>query len=105
MSAKKATSATTRKSTAAGKSAANGKAPATRRPASLSRTLSPLDIGAVAGEIWALLCQSDGQTLATLKKSIHAPPDVVVAAVGWLAREDKLEFTSTGRTLKISLKS
>jgi len=105
MSAKKTTPGTARKSTAAGKSAANGKAPPTRRPASSSRTLSSLDVGAVAGEIWALLSQSDGQTLAALKKSIHAPADVVVAAVGWLAREDKLTFVASGRALKITLKS
>jgi hypothetical protein len=108
MCAKKATSPAPRKSatSAAGKAAANGKASkATAAPAKSSeRTLSHQDIGLVAGEIWGLLTTSDGLSLAAIKKAIAAPADVVIAAVGWLAREDKLEFTSSGRTLKISLK-
>ena len=44
------------------------------------------------------------QTFAAVKKSVKAPTDVVAAAIGWLAREDKLEFTSSGKTVKISLK-
>jgi Winged helix-turn-helix domain (DUF2582) len=108
MCAKKATPPTTRKPTAAGKSAANGKAPAAtaaKRPAAPApRTLSPLDIGAVAGEIWSLLASGEAQSLAAIKKAVDAPSDVVLAAVGWLAREDKLTFTMSGRTLKIALK-
>ena len=108
MCAKKAISPAPRKSatSAGGKAAANGKAVATAaKPAKSSeRTLSHQDIGSVAGEIWGLLTTGDGFTLAAIKKAIAAPADVVIAAVGWLAREDKLEFTSSGRTLKISLK-
>jgi hypothetical protein len=91
-----------------GKSSANGKpakAPAARPVAASDRTLSELHIGAVAGEIWGLLAGSDGQTLTAIKKAIAAPPDVVIAGVGWLAREDKLEFVMSGRMLKVSLKS
>ena len=55
----------------------------------------------MAGEVWGLLAESDGQTLAAIKKSIDAPPDVVVAALGWLAREDKLEFIASGRTREV----
>ena len=62
-------------------------------PHRAERTLSPTDIGAVAGEIWGLLSGSKPQTLAAIKKSVSAPADVVLAAVGWLAREDKLEFS------------
>jgi hypothetical protein len=29
---------------------------------------------------------------------------MVLAAIGWLAREDKLEFTTAGRGVKISLR-
>jgi hypothetical protein len=65
---------------------------------------SPLDIGNVAGEVWGLLCNNGEQTLAAVKKSVDAPPELVLAAIGWLAREDKLEFTTTGRTVKISLR-
>lgn len=70
-----------------------------------ARVLSHLDIGEVAGEIWHLLARGEAHTLASIKKSISAPGDVVVASVGWLAREDKLNFIASGRTLKVALKS
>lgn len=65
---------------------------------------SPHDIGNVAGEIWGLLASNGEQTLAALKKSVDAPSDIVLAAIGWLAREDKLEFATSGRTVKICLR-
>lgn len=68
------------------------------------RTLSSHDIGEVAGEVWQLLSGGEAQTLASVKKSVKAPADVVAAAVGWLAREDKLAFTMSGKTLKVMLK-
>ena len=111
MSAKKA--ATTSKSItpANRKSPANGEAAKTvvisksiAKKVAVERTLATHHIGEVAGEIWQLLSEKEAQTLAAMKKSIAAPADVVVAAVGWLAREGKLEFTASGKTLKISLK-
>jgi Winged helix-turn-helix domain (DUF2582) len=95
MSAKKAASKTTVKRA---KSSDNGKAKV------MPPTLSAHHIGAVAGEVWAVLASGDGQTLAAIKKKVAAPPDVVLAAVGWLAREGKLEFATSGRTVKLSLK-
>ena len=71
----------------------------------LERTLSSHDIGLVAGEIWGFLAEKEPQTLAAIKKGVAAPADVAAAAIGWLAREDKLEFTTSGRTLKIGLKA
>ena len=61
-------------------------------------------IGEVAGDVWEVLKEESGQSLAAIKKSIDAPGDVVVAAVGWLAREEKLEFERSGRTVKVSLR-
>jgi hypothetical protein len=66
--------------------------------------LSNDQIGEVAGEIWDLLTGQNGQSLAAIKKSIDAPADVVMAAVGWLAREEKLEFEQSGRSVKVSLR-
>jgi hypothetical protein len=83
--------------------AANGQATATR-PKAGGRELTGVEIGHVAGEVWAALEKNGGQTLAGLKKSVHAPPDLVVAAVGWLAREDKLSFITSGATVKIALR-
>ena len=57
-------------------------------------SFSGIEIGHVAGEVWGLLGRDGGQTVAAIKKSINAPSDVVLAAIGWLAREDKLEFSA-----------
>jgi hypothetical protein len=67
-------------------------------------SFSGIEIGHVAGDVWGLLGRDGGQTIAAIKKSIDAPGDVVLAAIGWLAREDKLEFSANGRTVKISLR-
>jgi hypothetical protein len=66
--------------------------------------LSSIEIGHVAGEIWGLLSTNGDQTLAAIKKSVDAPADVVLAGIGWLAREDKLDFATSGRNVKISLR-
>jgi hypothetical protein len=66
--------------------------------------ISTVEIGHVAGDVWSVLDRNGGLTLAALKKEVAAPVDVVLAAVGWLAREDKLEFSTAGRTVKISLR-
>ena len=61
-------------------------------------------IGQVAGKLWKTLDGQGSQSLAALKKSTNDPDDLVVAAVGWLAREDKLDFsTNDGRSVKVSL--
>lgn len=62
------------------------------------------EIGPTAGLVWQTLNDKGGQTVAALKKSVDAPGDLVMAAVGWLAREGKLEFDASGRTVKISLR-
>jgi hypothetical protein len=66
--------------------------------------ISSSEIGRVAGDVWGLLSRDGGLTIAAIKKSVDAPADVVVAAIGWLAREDKLEFSTSGRAVKISLR-
>ena len=67
-------------------------------------TLSYEQIGITAGAIWATLSQNGESTLAALKKEIDAPADLVLAGVGWLAREEKLQFTTSGRSVKLALK-
>jgi hypothetical protein len=68
------------------------------------RGLSTEMIGATAGEIWRILSERGGQTLAGLKKSLDAPDDQVLLGVGWLAREDKLDFETNGRTVTVTLR-
>jgi len=68
------------------------------------RFLSNDQIGETAGEVWHVLAEHGGQSLTALKKSIDAPAELVVAAVGWLAREGKLDFATCGRSVKVSLR-
>jgi len=79
-------------------------APAKKSGARTERTLSSDEIGHVAGEVWGLLHSHGDQTLAAIKKSVDAPADLIVAAIGWLAREGKLDFATDGRTEKVSLR-
>jgi hypothetical protein len=69
-----------------------------------ARTLTHDDIGQVAGLIWQLLNEKGEQSLASIKSSLDAPSDLVLAAIGWLAREDKLCFASRARSVVISLR-
>ena len=98
----KTKSATTKKVKSA--AANNGRSTTKRAPAQPQRTVSTEEIGHVAGDIWSHLSQNGGQTLSAIKKSVNAPPDLILAAVGWLAREHKLDFNTSGRTLKIALR-
>lgn len=61
-------------------------------------------IGHAAGDVWGYLSGGQPRTIAEIKKSVNAPADVVVAAIGWLAREDKLVFVTNGKTVKIGLR-
>lgn len=69
-----------------------------------ARPLSSELIGESAGEVWRVLAERGPQSLASLKKASDAPGDLVVLAVGWLAREEKLAFETNGRTAIISLR-
>ena len=66
--------------------------------------LTGIEIGHAAGDVWGALSRKGALTLAAIKKEVKAPGDVVVAAIGWLAREEKLDFDTAGRTVKISLR-
>jgi hypothetical protein len=82
-----------------GKSSAAKKQPAETPPA-----ISKEQIGHVAGDLWRLLDKDGAQNLAEIKQAIPASNELVLAAIGWLAREDKLEFTASGKTVQISLR-
>ncbi len=110
MAKKKASNSTSTISPAASHAAppnaANAKAVNAKAAVAKSslRPMTDEDIGIVAGEIWHLLSAGGSQTLTAVKKSIDAQSDLVAAAVGWLAREGKLEFVKSGRTVKLTLR-
>jgi Winged helix-turn-helix domain (DUF2582) len=62
------------------------------------------EIGTMAGAIWHAL-EANGETsLAKLKKDLQAASPLFDWAVGWLAREDKIDLWLEKRTVRICLK-
>jgi hypothetical protein len=60
-------------------------------------------IGDTAGLVWQYLHTNGPRTLTQLAKDVDAPRDVIMQAVGWLAREDKLAIEEEGRSKKYFL--
>ena len=72
--------------------------------ATLEATPCIEQIGETAGEVWHLLADDrEPLSLAQLAKRIDQPRDVIMQAIGWLAREDKLVIEENGRTRYVSL--
>jgi hypothetical protein len=68
-------------------------------------TTSCIDqIGETAGRVWQTLNTSGPLSLAKLAKQIDAPRDVVMQAVGWLAREGKISIEDGTRGRTVSLR-
>jgi len=62
-------------------------------------------IGEAAGALWsALEGKAEGLSLAQLKTKTGLGAELLNQAVGWLAREDKIGFQGSGKTLKLILK-
>jgi hypothetical protein len=57
-------------------------------------------IGDTAGVIWHDLNENGPRSLTQLAKEIDAPRDVIMQALGWLAREDKLMIEEDARGRK-----
>ena len=60
-------------------------------------------IGKTAGLVWHELEQQGPMSITRLSKSVDAPRDLVLQAIGWLAREDKLTFEETNRGKLVSI--
>lgn len=62
-------------------------------------------VGETAGAIWNLLERNGPQTLAQLKKKLDGNGELMNFAVGWLAREEKVEIIEDRKTFQIRLRS
>lgn len=62
------------------------------------------EIGETAGRVWKLLESDGAQTLGQVKKKLSAGNGMADYALGWLAREDKIEFVPERKTFRIKLK-
>ena len=60
-------------------------------------------IGETAGQIWDLLKKKGEVNLAELPKLLQEKSNVVNQAIGWLARENKIEYRTAGAKTFISL--
>lgn len=67
--------------------------------------LSAEVIGATAGLVWKVLAEGGPMSLAKVVKAVAQPRDLVMQAVGWLAREDKLVFEGTARSRLLGLRA
>ena len=60
-------------------------------------------IGETAGQVWRVLSETGPLSFTKLTKEVDAPKDLVMQAIGWLAREDKIAIEEDGRTKMVSL--
>ena len=61
-------------------------------------------IGEVAGHIWHLLNQQGSLSLTRIVRDVDAPRDVIMQAIGWLAREEKIAIEEEARSKVVSLR-
>ena len=52
----------------------------------------PMQIGDAAGTVWRLLDEQGPTSTAKIVRETGLPRDVVMQALGWLAREDKISI-------------
>ena len=61
-------------------------------------------VGETAGKVWHALSSVGPQTPAQLKKRVDGSSELVSFALGWLAREDKIEIIPNKKTFRVQLK-
>lgn len=61
------------------------------------------NIGEIAGEVWNFLEEKGESSLTAINDDVDAPRSRVNMAIGWLAREGKLEFVEEGRGVSVKV--
>ncbi len=61
-------------------------------------------IGQTAGKIWDTLNVENEISLTRLPKMVGERETVVYQALGWLAREDKIEYEQKGNRTLVSIR-
>ena len=56
-----------------------------------------------AGKTWRFLGQNGQTNISQLTKALQEKDEVVLQAVGWLAREDKINYTVKNRRTFVAL--
>ncbi len=60
-------------------------------------------IGWTAGKVWETLKTNGEMNIAQLQKKMNEKSVVVQQALGWLAREDKIDYQVKGNKIFVSL--
>jgi hypothetical protein len=63
-----------------------------------------LSIGQTAGKVWSFLEEKGEANLTQIKKGVKVDPNLILQAIGWLAREDKLQIEKKERFITYTLK-
>ena len=58
-------------------------------------------VGETAGRIWHLLNDEGPQKFPQLKKNLHGSGELLSFALGWLAREDKVDITLNSHSSRL----
>jgi len=61
-------------------------------------------IGETAGKMWKFLNEKGEANIIDLIKGVEADSGLILQAIGWLAREDKLRIEKKGPYIIYSLK-
>ncbi|HVX12271.1 MAG TPA: winged helix-turn-helix domain-containing protein [Pirellulales bacterium] len=61
-------------------------------------------IGETAGVVWHLLAEKGPLSMAQVVKQTGEARDLVMLALGWLAREDKIVIDNESRSRTVALK-
>ena len=62
------------------------------------------EIGETAGKVWQALSDEGPQTAVQLKKKVAGSIEVLYFALGWLAREDKVEIVPGEKSFRVQLR-
>jgi hypothetical protein len=60
-------------------------------------------IGVTAGKVWQVLKKEEEADISRLPRMVSEKPVIVNQALGWLAREGKLEYREQGERLFVAL--
>lgn len=61
-------------------------------------------IGETAGRVWRVLAENGELSIARLSKLVGEKEGAVQMAIGWLAREDKVEFHEKSGKMTVGIK-
>jgi predicted RNA-binding protein (virulence factor B family) len=63
-----------------------------------------VNIGEAAGKLWTFLHENGASSPSKIEKETGLSKNDLQRAIGWLAKEDKIEIETSGRSETLSLK-